>query len=377
MESLSDIWVLMRKEWRVLLGDKVMIMLLVYAFGFAVYLAGSGQHGSGGIRNASIAIVDLDQSGLAERFAAALRRPYFLPAKHMGESSIDKAMANGEITFALQLPPHFTADLIKGRQPQLELFVDATAMTQAFVGAGYIETVVRDEISDYLRGRIPQSENLPGINIRMRFNQTGDESYFGGLMELAQMITMIGVILTGTAVLREKERGTLEHLLVLPVRASSILLSKIFANVTVMLVCIVLSLYFVVENWLGIPFNGSIPLYLTGAGIYMFSATAIGVFLALAVRSTQEFGLLCLVVVMPMLILSGVMTPIENMPWFLRAMMSVLPSPHFVKFTADVGFRGADFAIVWPALLKMGGIGLGFTAAAVALFRLSVARVTS
>lgn len=375
MSSVSEIIVLIRKEWRVLLGDKVMVLLLLYAFGFAVYLAGSGQHGGGGVRNASVGIVDLDQSGLAERFAAALRRPYFLPAKYISEFDVNKVMADGEITFALQLPPHFTADLIKGRQPRLELLVDATAMTQAFVGAGYIESIVRGEISDYLRGRVPQGEALPDINIRMRFNQTGNESYFGGLMELAQMITMIGVILTGTAVLREKERGTLEHLLVLPVRSSSILLSKICANVAVMLVCIILSLYLVVGKWLGIPFNGSIPLYLLGAGIYMFSATAIGVFLALAVRSTQEFGLLCLVVVMPMLILSGVMTPIENMPWFLRTMMYLLPSPHFVKFSADVGFRGADFAIVWPTLLKMAGSGLTFTVAAVALFRLSVSRV--
>jgi ABC-2 type transport system permease protein len=375
MRFLADTFILMRKEWRVLLGEPVMLGLLVYAFAFAIYLAGSGH--DMGVRNASIGIVDLDQSGLAERFAAALQRPYFVPPKFMDAAAVDQAMSDGEITFALQIPPRFTADLVAGRAPKLELLVDATAMTQAFIGAGYIDAITRGEMAAYMVNRMPQESALPNVNVRMRFNQNFDARRFSGLMELAQMITLIGIVLTGSAVLRERERGTLEHLLVLPVRTSSILLSKILATVIVMLVCTTLSLHFVVQRWLGIAVVGSIPLYLFGATLYMFSVTAIGVFLALAVRSTQEFGLVCLVVIMPMLVLSGVMTPIENMPWFLRAIMFVLPSPHFIRFAADIAFRGADLSIVWPGLLTMAAIGLAFTLGAIAVFRISLVRASA
>jgi ABC-2 type transport system permease protein len=373
MRFVSDIMAMMRKEWRVLLGEPVMIGLLVYAFAFAVLLAGSTQGGS--VRNASVAIVDNDHTVLSERIGQVLRRPFFVPPRLLDASEVDLAMTQGRITFALQIPPHFTADVLAGRNPRLELLVDATAMTQAFIGAGYIATFVRDEVADYLRGRMPDAAALPQANVRARFNPNLDGSRFGGIMELAQMITLIGIVLTGAAVLRERERGTLEHLLILPVRASAVLLSKILANVVVMLICVSLSLRLIVEGALGINVVGSIPLYMLGSGLYMFSVTAIGVFLALAVRSTQEFGLVCLIIIMPMMVLSGVMTPIENMPWYLKWLMTVLPSPHFVRFAADVAFRGADLSVVWPALLTMAGIGLAFTGGAIAVFRIAMNRV--
>ncbi|MGL4975668.1 MAG: ABC transporter permease [Bosea sp. (in: a-proteobacteria)] len=375
MRFVSDILAMMRKEWRVLLSEPVMIGLLIYAFAFAVMLAGS-THGTS-VSNASIAIVDQDHTTLTERIGQVLRKPFFRAPQLLDASEVDLAMTQGRVTFALQIPPHFTADLMAGRKPKLELLVDATAMTQAFIGAGYIDTFVRDEIAEYLRGRIPTSTALPEANVRARFNPNLDGSRFSGIMELAQMITLIGIVLTGSAVLRERERGTLEHLLVLPVRASAILLSKILANVVVMLICVSLSLRLVVEGALGIEVVGSIPLFMLGAGLYMFSVTATGVFLALAVRSTQEFGLVCLIVIMPMMVLSGVMTPIENMPWYLRGLMMILPSPHFVRFSADVAFRGADLSTVWPTLLTMAVIGLVFMTGAIAVFRLAMNRANA
>ncbi|MGL5117144.1 MAG: ABC transporter permease [Beijerinckiaceae bacterium] len=371
LRRMSDTFVLMRKEWRVLLGEPVMIGLLFYAFVFAVMMA-SGAGGS--VRNVRVAIVDHDHSALSERLGFTLRRPFFLQPLAMSELEAENAMTHGRITFALQIPPHFTADLLAGRNPRLELLVDATAMSQAFNGAGYITSFVNDEISAYLTDRLPPSTAVPQANLRTRFNQNLESRGFMGVMELSQMITMIGVVLTGAAVLRERERGTMEHLLVLPIRASSILLSKILATVVVMILCVTASVMIVIKLVLGIAIAGSPLLYLAGAALYMFSVTSIGVFLALAVRSTQEFGLVCMLVIMPMMILSGVMTPVESAPWFIRSVMSVLPTPHFVQFSADVAFRAAGLELVWPALVTMGAIGVGFIAGALGVFRLSVSR---
>lgn len=120
--------------------------------------------------------------------------------------------------------------------------------------------------------------------------------------------------------------------------------------------------------------GGSVPLYLVGAAFYMFSVTSIVVFVSLAVRSTQEFGLICMLVILPMMVLSGVMTPIENMPSLIRAIMFLLPTPHFVRFSADVAFRASGLALVWPSLAAMGAIGLTFMIGALSVFGIPVSR---
>ena len=140
----------------------------------------------------------------------------------------------------------------------------------------------------------------------------------------------------------------MDHLLVMPLTPFEIAMSKIWANGLVITVAVGLSLYLVVRGLLGVPIAGSIPLFLVGVAIYLFFATAIGIFLGTVARSMPQLGLLYLLVFLPMNMLSGSNTPLESMPPWLATLMQASPSTHFVSFAQAILYRGAGFAVVWP-----------------------------
>jgi ABC-2 type transport system permease protein len=183
-------------------------------------------------------------------------------------------------------------------------------------------------------------------------------------------------VLAGAAVVREREHGTMDHLLVMPVRPFEIALAKIWANALVITTAVGLSLVFVVQGLLAVPIAGSIPLFLSGAALYLFFATAIGIFLGTVARSMPQLGLLFILVAIPMMLLSGGNTPLESMPLFLRTVMQASPSTHFVSFAAAILYRGAGFADVWPHFIAVAGIGGAFLSLALLRFRRVSAQIT-
>ena len=188
-------------------------------------------------------------------------------------------------------------------------------------------------------------------------------------MGIINSITMLAIILAGAAVVREREHGTLEHLLVMPLTPFEIAMSKIWANSLVIVVAVGLSLQFVVHGLLNVPIAGSIPLFLTGAAIYLFFATAIGIFLGTIARSMPQLGLLYLLVFLPLNMLSGSNTPLESMPSWLAMIMRASPSTHFVSLAQAILYRGAGFAVVWPQFVIVALIGGVFLCLALHRFR--------
>ena len=201
--------------------------------------------------------------------------------------------------------------------PPIQLDVDATAMVQAGLGAGYAQQIVTTEINDFLS----RAEGTPlspvNLVVRIAFNPNVTTAWFTSVMGIINSITMLAIILAGAAVVREREHGTMDHLLVMPLTPFEIAMSKIWANGLVITVAVGLSLYLVVRGLLGIPIAGSIPLFMLGVAIYLFFATAIGIFLGTVARSMPQLGLLYLLVFLPMNMLSGSNTPLESMPPWL------------------------------------------------------------
>ena len=169
--------------------------------------------------------------------------------------------------------------------------------------------------------------------------------------------------------IREREHGTMDHLLVMPVTPFEIAMSKIWANGLVIIVAVGLSLYLIVRGVLGIPIAGSIPLFLFGAAIYLFFATAIGIFLGTVARSMPQLGLLYLLVYLPLAMLSGANTPLESMPPWLATLMQASPTVHFVSFAQAILYRGAGIAVVWREFVIVALIGGLFLALALLQFR--------
>jgi ABC-2 type transport system permease protein len=367
MQSLRNIFWLGTKELRSFLRDYVLLGLVIYSFSMAI-LAQAQSH-SQELNNAAIAVADEDHSELSGRLARSFLPPYFLPAQEVSSGEIDRLMDIGAFTFILDIPPNFERDFKAGRRPTVQVNVDATAMMQAGIGAGYIQQILTDEMAKFsTRQDIPP---LPAIgqNVRIAFNPNLVTAWFSSVMGIISSVTMLAIILAGAAVVREREHGTVEHLLVMPVTPFEIAMAKIWANSLIILGAVALSLYFVVERLLAIPIAGSVPLFLCGAALYLFFATSVGVFLATIARTMPQLGLLYLLVAVPLNLLSGGNTPLESMPPLLRNLMQLSPATHFVAVAQAVLFRGAGFDLVWQHFLAMAAIGGIFLVLSVWRFR--------
>jgi ABC-2 type transport system permease protein len=355
MRSLANIFWLGFKELRAFMRDYVLLGLVIYAFSLAIIA--QAQSSSQEVHNASIAIVDEDHSELSRRIAHAFLPPYFQPPQPIAERDIVPAMNAGRYTFVLDIPPNFARDVLAGRQPAIQLNVDATAMVQAGLGADYAQQIITTEISNFLS----RTEDAPAtpVNLvtRIAFNPNVETSWFTSIMGIINSVTMLAIVLAGAALVREREHGTMDHLLVMPVTPFEIAMSKIWANGVVIVIAVGLSLYVVVHGLLRIPIAGSVPLFLAGVAIYLFFATAVGLLLGTIARSMPQLGLLYLLVYLPLAMLSGSNTPLESMPTWLATILQVSPTVHFVSFAQAILYRGAGFAVVWPQFLLTGAMG--------------------
>jgi ABC-2 type transport system permease protein len=372
MRTIANIFWLGTKELRSFMRDYVLLGLVIYAFSIAII--SQGQSYSQEVHNASIAIVDEDQSELSRRIAHAFLPPYFQTPQPIAERDIVPSMNARKFTFVIDIPPNFERDVLGGRNPALQLNVDATVMVQAGLGSSYAEQIITNEIRDFLSRK--EGAPLPAINLNVRimYNPNIATAWFTTVMGIINSVTMLGIILAGAAIVREREHGTMDHLLVMPVTPFEIAMSKIWANSLVVTVAAGLSLYGVIRGLLGIPIAGSIPLFMVGVAIYLFFASAIGIFLATIARSMPQLGLLFMLVFMPMNLLSGSNTPLESMPPWLATLMQASPSTHFVAFAQAILYRGAGIDVVWPQFVIVGAIGGLFLAFAVLRFRKSTAQ---
>ena len=365
---LANIYRLMIKELRSFRSDPIMLALVVYSFTIAIHAAATGA--STEATNLSVGIVDEDHSDLSRRIADGLTPPTFKQAIQLKASEIDASMNSQRVIYAIEIPPKFQADILAGRQPTVQINVDATAAAQAFNGMTYIQNVIMNYTTDFMSGR----EGLTAAPLKMvtqvKFNPNLTSSWFTSVMGIVSNLTMITVMLTGAALIREREQGTVEHLLVMPVVPTEIMLSKILANGVVIVVSTAISLALVVEWWLQVPVAGSRLLFLGGACVYVFTVAALGIALGTIASTMAQFGLLSIPVLLVMMLLSGSTTPLESMPVWLKYLMLVIsPTPHFVIFAQDVLYRGADASIVWPEILATAAIGSVFFAIALYRFR--------
>jgi ABC-2 type transport system permease protein len=358
------------KELRSLVRDPTMLVLIAYTFTVAVYAGATAMPET--LHKAPIGIVDEDRSPLSTRLVDAFSPPHFLPPVLISPAEMDARMDAGLDTFALDIPPGFQRDVLAGRSPALQLNVDATRMSQAFTGSAYIQTIVTGEVEVFLEGR--RSTAVPGVDLalRTRFNPNLTRSWFGAVVKLIDQVTMVAIILTGAALIREREHGTIEHLLVMPVTPFQIMTSKVLAMGLVVLAASGLSLGLVVRGLIAVPIEGSTALFLAGTALHLFAATSMGILLATVGRSMPQFGLLLMLVLLPLQMLSGGNTPRESMPELVQVVMLGAPTTHFVLLAQAILFRGAGLSVVWPQLVALAALGAAFFTLSLARFRRTI-----
>lgn len=355
------------KELRGLRRDTMLLALIVYAFTLSVYTESRALPET--LNRAAIAIVDEDQSQISTRIDMAFAKPYFSPPRMITQSEMDRRMDAGLDTFAVDIPPDFQRDLLAGRSPAIQLNIDATRVSQAFTGGGYVQSIVTSEITEFL-ARHRAVQTLPvDLVLRARFNPELDKTWFGAINNVITAITMLSIILTGAALIREREHGTVEHLLVMPVTPLEIMVSKVWSMGLVVLVASAVSIVLVVQGLLAVRIDGSVMLFMLGAALQLFATTSMGILMATSAGSMPQFGMLLVMILLPLQALSGAMTPRESMPQFIQDIMLAAPNTHFVIMAQAILFRGAGLDVVWPQMLALTVIGSVFFVIALRRFR--------
>lgn len=368
--SLKNIWDLGVKELFGLLRNPLMLLLIAYSF--TLNIKSTASSAKDAINDIAIAIVDEDHSVLSRRICDAFLPPFFKRAEVIQAYEVDRVQNEGLYTFVLTLPLGMERDILKHRKPSVRLDIDATQNAVAYSGAGAVESIVTSEIRRHIsRENVPE-EKFIELETRNRYNPNLTQKWYEAVIGLVRIIAMLSIILTGSALINEREHGTMEHLLVMPVSPFEIIVSKIWAMSAVVLVTVTISVYLVIHLWLGVPIEGSVPLFLVGVAFALFAINSLGIYLATVANSMPQLGMLVILVLLPMSMLSGSSTPLESMPPFIRKCALFLPTTHFNMLSRDIFFRGAGLEVVWKSFLALFLIGLVLFLLSLFRFRKSV-----
>ncbi len=360
--GVKELWSL----WR----DPIMLVFVVYTFTLSVYTSATAMPET--LHHAPIAIVDEDASALSARIVSAFYPPSFTHPAVVDLRAIDAGLDAGIYTFALVLPMGLQRDVLAGKPVALQLNVDATRMSQAFGGSGAVQQIVSAEVSEFLQ-RYRHTEVPPvDLALRVRFNPALQVAWFGAVMAIINHVAMVSILLTGAALIREREHGTIEHLLVMPVTPTEIMSAKVWSMGLVVLLAAGGSLAFVVQGALQVRLSGSFALFMACAALSLFATTAMGIFMATLTRAMPQFALLLVLVLLPLQMLSGGSSPTESMPELVQHIMKAAPTTHFVAAAQAILFRGAGLDVVWPQMLAMAVLGALFFVCALARFRRTI-----
>ncbi|MFV0370688.1 MAG: ABC transporter permease, partial [Azonexus sp.] len=259
------------KELWSLARDPAMLVLIAYVFTVGVYTAATAMPET--LHKVPSPIVAEDEAPLSQRIVSAFYPPQFNTPEMIAMPEIDPGMDNGRYTFVLHIPQGFQRDVLARRVPEIQLNVDATRMSQAFTGSGAVQQIVLGEVDEFVLRQRAGTALPVDLALRARFNPALEKSWFGGLTQIINYITMLSIVLTGAALIREREHGTIEHLLVMPVTPSEIMLAKVWSMGLVVLVAAFLSLNVIVRGLLGVPVEGSLALFFAGAALTLFATT--------------------------------------------------------------------------------------------------------
>nr|ART36522.1 C384 [uncultured bacterium] len=358
------------KEFRQLAGDLPILFILLWGFSGAVFIAGRAI--SMDINNYPVAVLDLSKSTESRELVARLRPPYFkVVAQLQGDAELTDALDRASASLGLVIPPTFARDVQAG-EGRFQVISDGTQSQMATLAGGYITQLAGDYNIELLERRLGPSDRLlarlPQVDARPRveFNPNITSAWFSSLLEMFNMITMISMLLTAAAMVREKENGTLEQLLVSPLRPAELFAAKIIPTVVVILLLSPLALFGIVGGVFGTPLRGSVLLFYAVSVLYVASVASLGIYIAMLARNLPQAMMMLFLIMFPMLFLSGATTPPESMAPWMRYATLISPMRYYIDFGYQVLFKGNGLAYVWHDILGMlvlGGLMFGFSVA--------------
>jgi ABC-2 type transport system permease protein len=370
---------LIRKEFVQILRDHALAVILIWAFTAAIYTGGHGRAME--VTKLPTAVYDLSRSPQSREFLSHIQRPYFRFVAFLNrEEEISKWLDSGAASMVIVIPPDFQRKIDGKGQAHIQVIMDGTLAIQATVAVAYIESISAQYSISVLRRRVGRSgmglAQYPQVDprIRVKFNQNMSSTWFGSLLELFNMFTMVSLLLTAANLVREKEHGTLEQLMVSPARPLEIFLAKIIPTVVVVLGLSVLSFVLVLEPAFKIPIRGSLLLFYSVSALYVFAMTSMGIAIAVVAKNLAQAMLIMLLILQPMILLSGAWGPPEAMSTWMRWIGLVSPLRHFIDFGYGVILKGNGLAFVAKDIAAICLLGFGLFTFSLWWFRRSLAK---
>ena len=362
------------KELKQLKRDPVLLLIITYFFTADVYLAGSGINLN--LRNASVMVIDHDHSAASRELIYRFQQPYFtfkgeISSKNESENMLDK----GQTLAILDIPENFQRHLLEGKQTAVQFQVDASNSILGTLATSYATEITlnfgQEFVFKQLGLSLSQIDTVQAVQNRYRvlYNPNRIDSWFMSIMELFNAITILSMMLPAAAAVREKERGTIEQLAVSPLSSLQILLPKVISMGLVILLGIAISVFIIIIPAFHLPFKGSIGLFFAICALYVFTTSGISLFIATISRSLGQVSLLVVLLLMPIILLSGAWTPPEAMPPIIHTAMFISPLYYFNKITYAIILKGAGFDILWESILGLAALGVFFFSFGVWRFR--------
>lgn len=377
--TLARIWlqqtaVLSLKEIRQLLRDRALFIYTVYIFTANIIIAAGGA--SNELRDSPVRVHDADRSAASRELIYRFQQPRFRLAGEAGSpAEALRLLDRGETQMVLDIPPDFSALLQRQQPAHVQSLIDTSQANTGYLASSYGARIVARYAEDRARRNVIRAggdpRNLPAIRneLRVWYNPDLNDKWFNTISELLTMVTVACILLPAAAMIREKERGTLEQLLVSPLTPLQIMLSKLLSMMLVMLCGTAVAIFGIMQPLYHVPFVGSVPLFFLLAALYAFTNAGLGLVAATYARNSAQVGLVVLLMVMPIVMLSGTWTPMESMPAWLRALMYLSPLRHFIEVAYGILLRGAGFGLLWDSVAAMAAIGIALFALGLARFR--------
>ena len=357
---LDRVAVMTLKELKQLSRDPILLVVIGYFFTADIYIAGAGI--SIDLKNAPIAVIDRDHSAASRELIYRFQPPYFNFQQELESNrQAVRLLDEGRVLAVIDIPEHFQRDLLAGRQVAVQMQVDASNATLGTLATTYAARIVARfgmELAERGMGPV-QLQALPVVEDRQRvyYNPNQADTWFMSISELLMVITMLSLMLPAAAAVREKERGTIEQLAVSPLSPTQILLPKVLAMGLAVMGGVATALFLIIEPIFHVPIKGSIPLFFLATALYVFASSGLGLFIATLSRNLGQVVMLVLLIMMPMLLLSGAWTPPEAMPTLLREAMHLSPLFYLTEMSYAILLKGAGMEILWKQMLQLALLG--------------------
>ena len=325
-----------------------LVAVVIYAFTIDVYMAGGGINLKP--RNVTVGYVDETGGGISDRILSHLHMPEFKkPVRFKSQKALSDAIFNKEIIVGVIFDRDFALNYASEKTAKVNILLDATAASQAYITLSYLQHILFG-ISDM---KIPVE-----IKSHKLFNQNADNHTFIALTEMLSVITLLIVILTAVVFVKEKEDGTWDIMLLMPVDSRVVIAAKTLSQVFVVMCGILLSLGFVVFGIFDTPMNGSFLGFMLLTFLYSFSSAGIGLFIAAVSKDVMQVAQLSILIMMPLIFLSGAWTPIYAMHPLLQYLSLLSPLRYYIEGTESIFFRGTAFVDLWEYFLGVTILGI-------------------